>query len=48
MFYRMTRLHFDEDRFDELRDWAHSVRPRLESLGGLLFADLVRGAPGKA
>ena len=40
MFYRMTRLHFAEDRFDDLVELATSLRDRVEGIAGLRFADL--------
>lgn len=45
MFYRMTRIHFEEPRFDDLVTWAESTRARVEALDGFLFADLVRTGP---
>jgi hypothetical protein len=47
VYYRMTRLHWDEERFDDLVEWAATVRNRIESLDGLLFADLVRTGAGQ-
>ena len=46
MFYRMTRLHFDESRFAELTAWAETIRPRVEAVDGFLFADLVQTGEG--
>jgi hypothetical protein len=47
MFYRMTRLHFDEDRFEELVESAASLRDRVEGIAGLRFADLIRTGGGE-
>ena len=47
MFYRMTRLHFAEDRFDELVDSAASLRDRVEGIAGLGFAELIRTGEGE-
>lgn len=41
----MTRLHWDEHRYDELLAWAASVQERAEAVDGLRFADLVRSGP---
>ena len=35
-----------EPPFGELADWAERVRPRVEAVDGLNFADLVRTGPG--
>ncbi len=35
MFYRMTRLHFAEDRFEEFVKSAASLRDRVEGIAGL-------------
>jgi hypothetical protein len=45
LFYRMTRLHFDDDRFGELIDWAESAKPRVQEITGLVFADIARTGP---
>ncbi len=45
MYYRMTRLHWDEDRYDDLLAWAAATKDRVEALDGLLFAGLVRSGP---
>lgn len=47
MFYRMTRLHFEEARFGDLLTWAESVRSPIEAIDGLEFADLVRTGEGE-
>ena len=47
MFYRMTRIHFDEAQFDDLLVWAESVRSVVEAIDGFKFADLVRTGEGE-
>ncbi len=47
MFYRMTRLHFEEDRFDDLIALSESLRDRVEAIGGLKFADLTKTGEGE-
>ena len=47
MFYRMTRIHFDEARFDDLMNWAESARLQIEAIDGFEFADLVRTGEGE-
>ena len=47
MFYRMSRLHFDDDRFGELIAWAESVKPGAQEITGLVFADIARTGPGE-
>lgn len=47
MFYRMSRLHFDDDRFDELIAWAQSVKPRVQGIDGLVLADIARTGSGE-
>ena len=47
MFYRMTRLHFAEDRFDELVKSATSLQDRVEGIPGLRFAELIRTGEGE-
>lgn len=47
MYYRMTRLHWDEERFDDLIEWASTVRERIDGIDGLVFADLVRTGEGQ-
>ena len=47
MFYRMTRLHFAEDHFDELLELTQSLRNRVEGIAGLRFADLIRTGEGE-
>lgn len=47
MFYRMSRIHFDDSRFDELVAWAETVKPRVSDVAGLVFADIARTGPGE-
>lgn len=47
MFYRMSRLHFKDEDFDDLLGWAESVRPTVEEIDGLVFADIVRTGSGE-
>jgi hypothetical protein len=47
MFYRMTRLHFEEDRFDDLISLSESMRDRVEAIGGLKFADFAKTGEGE-
>jgi len=47
VFYRMSRLHFDDDRFGELIAWAESVKPGAQEITGLVFADIARTGPGE-
>jgi hypothetical protein len=47
MFYRMSRLHFDEEQFDDLLAWAESAKPRVDQISGLVFADIARTGTGE-
>lgn len=47
MYYRMSRLHFEDERFDELLSWAESVNQTVASIDGLVFADVVRTGSGE-
>lgn len=47
MFYRMTRLRFDEDDFDDLMALAESLRGRIEAIAGLEFVDLAKTGAGE-
>lgn len=47
MFYRMTRLHFEEDEFEALMHLAESLRGRIEGIVGLEFADLAKTGEGE-
>jgi hypothetical protein len=42
MYYRMTRLHWSKDRYDDVMSVAESMRDRIEAIGGLMFAELVK------
>jgi len=43
MYYRMTRLHFEEDALDGLVEWMTTQDRRLKDIDGLLTWDLARG-----
>ena len=47
MFYRMTRLHFADDRFDDFVELATTLRDRVEAIAGLRFADLITTGEGE-
>ena len=47
MYYRMTRLHWSEDRFDEVLSLAESMRDRVEAIKGLMFAELAKTGEGE-
>jgi len=47
MFYRFTRIHFDDARYAELLDWAETVRNDVEAIDGFEFADLCRSGEGE-
>ena len=47
MFYRMTRLHWDEDDYEELLSTAESMRDRVEAIDGLMFAELAKTGEGE-
>jgi hypothetical protein len=47
MYYRMTRLHWNEDRFDDVLSLAESLRDRIEAIKGLLFAELAKTGEGE-
>ena len=47
MYYRMTRLHWSPDRFDDVLSRAESMRDRVESISGLMFAQLARTGEGE-
>jgi hypothetical protein len=42
MYYRMTRLHWSEDNYDDVMSLAESMRDRVEAIGGLIFAELAK------
>ena len=47
MYYRMTRLHWSEDRFDEVLSLAETLKDRVEAIEGLMFADLATTGEGE-
>jgi hypothetical protein len=47
MYYRMTRLHWSEDRFDDVLSLAESMRDRVEAIKGLMFAELAKTGEGE-
>lgn len=47
MFYRMTRLHWSEDRYNDLISLAESMRDRVEAISGLIFAELAETGEGE-
>lgn len=47
MFYQMTRLHWDDENFDELVSATESMRSQVESIEGLIFADLAKTGDGE-
>jgi hypothetical protein len=42
MYYRMTRLHWSEDRYNDVMSLAGSMRDRVEAIDGLVFAELAK------
>jgi hypothetical protein len=47
MYYRMTRLHWSEDRFDDVMSLAEAIRDRVEAIDGLMFAELAKTGDGE-
>ena len=47
MYYRMIRLHWSEDRQDDVMSLAESMRDRVEAIDGLLFAELAKTGDGE-
>lgn len=47
MFYRMTRLHWEESRRGDVAASAESLREKMESIAGLQFAELAETGPGE-
>jgi hypothetical protein len=47
MYYRMTRLHWSENRTDEVLSLAESLRDRVEAIKGLKFAELATTGIGE-
>lgn len=42
MFYRMTRLHFEEERLGDLLAFAETLRGRVQAIDGQRFADIAK------
>jgi hypothetical protein len=47
MYYRMTRLHWSEDSYDDVMSLAESMRDRVEAIKGLMFAELAKTGEGE-
>ena len=47
MYSRMTRLHFEDERYDDLLEWCETVRSSIEAVEGFVTADLIRTGPGE-
>ena len=47
MFYRMTRLHWNENNYQDVLSVAESMRDRIEAIDGLLFAELAKTGEGE-
>jgi hypothetical protein len=47
MFYRMTRLHWSEDDYEDLLSVAESMRDQVGAIDGLLFAELAKTGEGE-
>ncbi len=47
MFYRMTRLHWSADRYDDVVSLAESMRSEVEAISGLMFAELATTGEGE-
>ena len=47
MFYRMIRLHWNEDDYEELVSLAETLRDRVEGIDGLVFAELAKTGKGE-
>jgi hypothetical protein len=47
MYYRMTRLHWSEDSYDDVMSLAESLRDRVEAIGGLMFAEFAKTGEGE-
>ena len=47
MFYRMTRLHWNEDDYEDVLSVAESMRDRVEVIDGLVFAELAKTGEGE-
>ena len=47
MFYRMTRLHWNENDYEDVLSVAESTRNRVEAIDGLVFAELAKTGEGE-
>lgn len=47
VYYAMTRLHFEETRFNDLLSRAESTRDEIEGIDGLQFAELIKTGDGE-
>jgi hypothetical protein len=47
MYYRMTRLHWSEGRYNDVMSLSESMRDRVEAIGGLMFAELAKTGEGE-
>ncbi len=47
MFYRVTKINFDADRFDEIVAWRETKRAAIEDIKGLWHIDVFRSEPGE-
>lgn len=47
MFYRVTKINFDADRFDEIVAWRETKRAVIEDIKGLWHIDVFRSEPGE-
>jgi hypothetical protein len=47
MYYRMTRLHWFEERYDDVIALAESMRDRVEAIDGLVFAEVAKTGDGE-
>jgi len=47
MFYRVTKINFDDERFDEIIAWGETMRASIEGIHGLWHVDTFRSAPGE-
>ncbi len=48
MYYRMIRLHFEEDRLEDVTSFLESEEDRMSSIDGLLSADIATTGEGEA
>ena len=47
MYYRVTKINFDADRFDEIVAWGETKRAAIEGIKGLGHVDVFRSEPGE-